>query len=354
MVCSLLSGKRLEKYQHKNRTSKGPACKIWQHLVVGKCTAFKSIPIYSSCVAVMLIPDRSWIILVLKPIFCRRPYVFDFPLILPTQDEHALLNNGKLLPHVVDSRVQFIYFYIKHVLLCTGESTGESAAPVTDRLHPQPPVVKVKHHHYQHYSNRKKKNSQSSANSMHCKGEKGRIQPMNPEPLRDNSKDCDAAVTIQWLVADVTWFRESLLFLQMILTSSKFSLKGVPSKSESEDQKIPKRQKITCQSNRKSQIHWKSSSEPSNHMRFQRISKAGGSIELLNNKHSACPGKRECVFFFKPRASDIKHQKWHSLVSSHFGIRLHLHTCQIKSSTAGGFHNLKWTNSYLKIRKKNG
>lgn len=157
MVCSLLSGKRLEKYQHKNRTSKGPVCKIWQHLVVGKCTAFKSIPIYSSCVTVMLIPDRSWIILVLKPIFCRRPYVFGFPLILPTQDEHALLNNCKLLPHVVDSRVQFIYFYIKHVLLCTGESTGESTAPVTDRLHPQPPVVKVKHHHYQHYSNRKKK-----------------------------------------------------------------------------------------------------------------------------------------------------------------------------------------------------
>lgn len=143
---------------------------------------------------------------------------------------------------------------------------------------------------------------------MHCKGEKGRIQPINPEPLRDKSKDCDAAVTIQWLVADVTWFRESLLFLQMILTSSKFSLKGVPSKSESEDQKIPKRQKITSQSNRKSQIDWKSSSEPSNHMRFQRISKAGGSIELLNNKHSACPGKRVFCFFLsrEHQTSNIK------------------------------------------------
>lgn len=103
-------------------------------------------------------------------------------------------------------------------------------------------------------------------------------------------------------------------------------LKGVPSKSESEDQQIPKRQKITSQSNRKSQIDWKSSSEPSNHMRFQRINKAGGSIELLNNKHSACPGKRECVFrFFKLRASDIKsgillfHLIWNQIIFTQEG-----------------------------------
>lgn len=70
----------------------------------------------------------------------------------------------------------------------------------------------------------------------------------------------------------------------------------------------PKNSQATSQSNRKSQIDWKSSSEPSNHMRFQWISKAGGSIELLNNKHSACPGKRECVFFLsrEHQTSNIK------------------------------------------------
>lgn len=154
-----------------------------------------------------------------------------------------------------------------------------------------------------------------------------------PEPRKDKTKDYDAVAALEWLMADVTWFRKSLpSFLQMMLTSSKFSLKGVPSKSEIENQKIHKRQRNykSIQSSMTNSVEKQQQAVQSHVVSANQQSR--GLDWIIEQQTQSLSWKKRVWFSFKPRASAINHQKWHSLVSSHLESNC-IHTagatCQI-------------------------